>query len=305
MILWLHFWSNPYASDLVPVTARANANAYAFTKSFERNPSCIVIFGMAYTHHRAFSFVCCSAYMHKAKSPICCHLCNPVATIVNQLHSTQSYVYIRNNAKTIADIVVCQPLRTTNMTTYNIKTGAREAVERICEAYGFTSRLQLSNYLGMSASALSTRIMRDNFPADLVLLCALETGASIYWLTTGDGVKFDPVASDTKRVSAYKIEGGDMLRQASFICDKAMLPDYKGELKIITDVKTKYFVDIADYQVTDGRFLIEYSGAKSVKDVSLLPGNKLRIDWGKYPIDCEVADVNLLGKVVAIYMVNE
>ncbi|EIZ9128729.1 phage repressor protein CI [Cronobacter turicensis] len=191
------------------------------------------------------------------------------------------------------------------MTTFNIKTGAREAVERICDAYGFTSRLQLANYLGMSASSLSTRIMRDNFPADLVLLCALETGASIHWLTTGEGVKFDPVTSDTSRIAAYKIEGAELIRQASFICDKAMLPNYKGELQIITDGQAKYFVDVAEYQATDGKFLIEYSGAKSIKELTLLPGNKLRIDWGKYPLDCDVSDVTLLGKVVAVYLVSE
>ncbi|EJG0604775.1 phage repressor protein CI [Cronobacter sakazakii] len=191
------------------------------------------------------------------------------------------------------------------MTTFNIKTGAREAVERICDAYGFTSRLQLANYLGMSASSLSTRIMRDNFPADLVLLCALETGASIHWLTTGVGVKFDPVTSDTSRIAAYKIEGAELIRQASFICDKAMLPNYKGELQIITDGQAKYFVDVAEYQATDGKFLIEYSGAKSIKELTLLPGNKLRIDWGKYPLDCDVSDVTLLGKVVAVYLVSE
>ncbi|WP_421532905.1 phage repressor protein CI [Lelliottia amnigena] len=191
------------------------------------------------------------------------------------------------------------------MKTYNIKTGAREAVERICEAYGFTSRLQLSNYLGMSASALSTRIMRDNFPADLVLLCALETGASIYWLTTGDGIRFDPIASDTYRVPAYKIEGADLVRQASFIFDKAMLPNYKGEIQIITDGNASYFVDVANYPNTDGKFLIEYSGAKSIKEITLLPGNKLRIEWGKYPLDCDLTDVQILGKVVATYVVNE
>lgn len=191
------------------------------------------------------------------------------------------------------------------MTTYNIKTGAREAVERICEAYGYTSRLQLANYLGMSASALSTRIMRDNFPADLVLLCALETGASIYWLTTGEGVRFDQVASDTCRVPAFKIEGSEIQRQASFIYDKAVLPDYKGELQIITDGKVKYFIDIASYPAADGKFLIEYSGTKSIKELTVLPGNKLRIDWGKYPIDCDITDVSLLGKVVATYLVSE
>lgn len=189
------------------------------------------------------------------------------------------------------------------MTTYNIKTGAREAVERICEAYGYTSRLQLANYLGMSASALSTRIMRDNFPADLVLLCALETGASIHWLTTGEGVRFEQ-ASDLSRIPAYKIEGAELLRRSSFIYDKALLPDHKGELQIITDGKVSYFVDVAAYQATDGDFLIEYSGAKSIKGITLLPGNKLRIDWGKYPIDCEVSDVLIIGKVVAKYMVE-
>ncbi|MGK3227625.1 phage repressor protein CI [Enterobacter soli] len=191
------------------------------------------------------------------------------------------------------------------MKSYNIKTGAREAVERICEAYGFTSRLQLSNYLGMSASALSTRIMRDNFPADLVLLCALETGASIEWLTTGEGVTFDAATSDTCRIPAYKIEGAELVRQASYLFDKAMLPNYKGELQIITDGNASYFVDVGNYANSDGRFLIEYSGAKSIKELTLLPGNKLRIDWGKYPLDCDISDVALLGKVVATYLVSE
>lgn len=191
------------------------------------------------------------------------------------------------------------------MKTFNIKTGAREAVERICEAYGFTSRLQLSNYLGMSASALSTRIMRDNFPADLVLLCALETGASILWLTTGEGVRFDTAISDTCRIPAHKIEAGTLVRQSSFLFDKAMLPDYKGEIQIITDGNVSYFVDVADYANSDGKFLIEYSGTKSIKELTLLPANKLRIDWGKYPLDCDVSDVALIGKVVATYMVSE
>ncbi|HEC2576522.1 TPA: phage repressor protein CI [Raoultella ornithinolytica] len=201
--------------------------------------------------------------------------------------------------------VVCQPLRTTKVKKYNIKTGARDAVSRICEVYGFTSRLQLAHYLEMSPSALGTRIMRDNFPADLVLRCALETGASIYWLTTGQGATFDHLASDTVRIPSLKIEGSELVRCSSFIYDKALLPNFSGELQIITDGSVRYFVDLAEYPATDGKFLIEYSGTKSIKELTLLPGNKLRIDWGKYPVDCAVSDVDLLGKVVATYLVNE
>ncbi|HHK9526953.1 phage repressor protein CI [Enterobacter hormaechei] len=191
------------------------------------------------------------------------------------------------------------------MQKYNIKTGAREAVARICEVYGFTSRLQLAQYLEMSPSALGTRIMRDNFPADLVLRCALETGASIYWLTTGEGATFDHLASDTLRIPAYKISNNELTRQASFIYDKALLPNYSGELQIIKDDNVTYFVDIFSHQATDGKYLIEYSGTKSIKELTLLPGNKLRIDWGKYPVDCDISDVTLVGKVVATYLVNE
>ncbi|EPU4032606.1 phage repressor protein CI [Enterobacter asburiae] len=191
------------------------------------------------------------------------------------------------------------------MQKYNIKTGAREAVARICEVYGFTSRLQLAQYLEMSPSALGTRIMRDNFPADLVLRCALETGASIYWLTTGEGATFDHLASDTLRIPAYKISNNELMRQASFIYDKALLPNYSGELQIIKDDNVTYFVDIYSHQATDGKYLIEYSDTKSIKELTLLPGNKLRIDWGKYPVDCDISDVTLVGKVVATYLVNE
>lgn len=190
------------------------------------------------------------------------------------------------------------------MEKYNIKTGAREAVARMCEVYGFTSRLQLANYLEISPSALGTRIMRDNFPADLVLRCALETGASIYWLTTGEGSTYDHLASDTVRIAAYKISGTELIRRSSYIFDKALLPEHSGELQTITDGETTYFVDIASHPVNDGKFLIEYSKTKSIKELTLLPGNKLRIDWGKYPVDCDIDDVAVLGKVVATYVVN-
>ncbi|HBH7064232.1 bacteriophage CI repressor [Enterobacter cloacae] len=191
------------------------------------------------------------------------------------------------------------------MQKHNIKTGAREAVARICEVYGFTSRRQLAQYLEMSPIALGTRIMRDNFPADLVLKCALETGASIYWLTTGEGATFDHFASDTLRIPAYKISNNELMRQASFIYDKALLPNYSGELQIIKDDNVTYIVDIYSHQATDGKHLIDYSDTKSIKELTLFPGNKLRIDWGKYPVDCDISDLMLVGKVVATYLVNE
>lgn len=187
----------------------------------------------------------------------------------------------------------------------NLETGARAGIERICEAYGFTSRNQLAQHLGITNSSLGSRILRDNFPADIAVKCSLETGASLHWLVTGEGKVFETVISDTIRIPSFRLDGSTMVRQLSYIYDKALLPEYKGEINIINDEKIKYLIDIADYKLTDGKYFIEYSDTKSIKDLTILPGNKLRIDWGKYPIDCELSDVRIIGKVLATYLVNE
>lgn len=146
--------------------------------------------------------------------------------------------------------------------------------------------------------------MRDNFPADIAIRCSLETGASLHWLVTGEGATFDLLASDTIRIPAYKIEGAKLLKTTSIIFDKVLLPDNNGDLEIITDGNTRYLVDKASYPPGDGKFLIEYSDTQSIKELTLLPGNKLRIDWGKYPLDCDANDLKIIGKVLMTMVIN-
>ncbi len=37
--------------------------------------------------------------------------------------------------------------------------------------------------------------MRDSTPADIAIRCALETGASLRWLVTGEGAMFDHLSA--------------------------------------------------------------------------------------------------------------
>ncbi|MGP9437764.1 phage repressor protein CI [Ewingella sp. AOP8-B2-18] len=187
----------------------------------------------------------------------------------------------------------------------NLETGARPAIERICEAYGFTSRLQLANHLGISNGSLGNRIIRDNFPADIVLRCALETGASIQWLSFGEGNSFNHVESDTVRLPALKLEAGLMVKISSIIFDKVMIPRSPESVNVVKDGSVMYLVDSSIKDVKDGKWLIEFNGTHSVRDLTQLPGDKIRIDAGKYPIDSDKKDVNILGKVVATFLVNE
>ena len=68
--------------------------------------------------------------------------------------------------------------------------GGKEVIARILEAYGFNTRISLCNQLGVSQSTMANRYARDTFPADWVIVCHLETGASLIWLSTGVGSKF-------------------------------------------------------------------------------------------------------------------
>ncbi len=187
----------------------------------------------------------------------------------------------------------------------NLETGARPAIERICEAYGFTSRLQLAQHLGISNGSLGNRIIRDNFPADIVLRCALETGASIQWLSFGEGNCFNNVEADTVKIPSFKLSDGKLLNTSSVIFDKVMLPAHIGTLNVIKDGGVTYFVDVGEQPIKDGKWLIEFTGNISIRDLMLLPGEKVRIDTGKYPIDGDLKDVRSLGKVVATYLVKE
>ncbi|MEH2761096.1 helix-turn-helix transcriptional regulator, partial [Klebsiella pneumoniae] len=54
-------------------------------------------------------------------------------------------------------------------------------------AYGFNTQIALVEHLQASKSTMANRMLRDSFPADWVIQCALETGISLLWLITGQG----------------------------------------------------------------------------------------------------------------------
>lgn len=74
-----------------------------------------------------------------------------------------------------------------NKIKINPNQGGKAAIERLVEAYGFTTRQALADHLDVSKSTLANRYMRDTFPADWIIQCALETGVSLRWLSTSEG----------------------------------------------------------------------------------------------------------------------
>ncbi|ECJ3933966.1 phage repressor protein [Citrobacter freundii] len=67
--------------------------------------------------------------------------------------------------------------------------GAAPAIERILSAYGLSSQKELGEKLGIYANNISSWLARDSVPGNVFVECALETGADIGWLVTGELAK--------------------------------------------------------------------------------------------------------------------
>lgn len=183
----------------------------------------------------------------------------------------------------------------------NFNSSAKEVIERICEAYGFSSRLQYAQYVGISNGSLGNRITRNNFPADLILRCALETKASIEWLSFGTGKMFNHTESDIAHLDAFNLVDGKLQMASSVMFDKVMMPNEYHKIEIINYLSDSYFIERRFSSVDEGKWLVEFSGKCSFNDLQLIPGNKIRMDGGKYPIDCDPEDIKAIGKVIAVY----
>lgn len=175
--------------------------------------------------------------------------------------------------------------------------GGRGAIERMVEAYGFSTRQALCEQLGVSKSTLATRYMRDSFPSDWVIQCSLETGASLRWLTTGCGVTFENSREDLIEIPRKKLIDGKLYDSNFFIFDKALLP---GDISIptIIAVQREYFlIDQKFESVTDGEWAIAIDTTISIRRIIRLPNNKIRVTHKESNFECNLDDVSFIGKV--------
>lgn len=62
---------------------------------------------------------------------------------------------------------------------------AVDVLERILSAYGFTMQKELSDKLGIAKSNVASWLQRGQVPGNVLVQCALDTGADVKWLVTG------------------------------------------------------------------------------------------------------------------------
>lgn len=182
----------------------------------------------------------------------------------------------------------------------DFNSGGKKVIERLVEAYGFTTRQALCDHLGVSKSTMATRYMRDIFPADWVLQCVMETNVSVDWLVTGNGemsARTDGALSD---VVINELKNGEMIALGTRKIDTFFLnSEIKSPIAIRFDRKI-FICDKQDTTVSDGQWLLDIEGKLSIKKINLIPVKKLLITGDDFSFECEVSDINLIAKVYSI-----
>lgn len=183
-------------------------------------------------------------------------------------------------------------------------SGGKIVLRRILDAYGFTLQKQLGDHLNIPSGTMSAWVRREHFPGDVVIVCALDTGVSLYWLATGIGeMRENKETTLTERVASsvikkFRLENGELKTSGNWLTDPSMLPDSYEDCIFVEGMGSSWLVDTSASKIGNGRWLISIDGAMDVFNVIRLPGNKARLSNGTAEFECNLSDITPSGAVV-------
>ena len=102
---------------------------------------------------------------------------------------------------------------------------SKNVVNRMVNAYKLKTVKALCSHFDVGLSVITNRILRNSFPAEYVIQCALETGADLSWLCTGegetniDGIKTEKKSIELSSEALEKLERIAALKSSGAITD--------------------------------------------------------------------------------------
>ncbi|BEH73736.1 phage repressor protein [Salmonella enterica] len=174
-------------------------------------------------------------------------------------------------------------------------------LDRLIEAYGFTSKLMLAQHFDLAASSLSGRYRRGGFPSDMVVRCMAETGVTLEWLATGEGRKFNDQELDVMKFPRKKLVDGQLYDSGHVMFDKVFFQagtPLPSAPFCVQDEKTQYILDKNFTEVFDGEWLVDIEGKTSMRTLTRIPVRKVRVSGVGMAFDCAIDDISIIGRVV-------
>lgn len=186
-----------------------------------------------------------------------------------------------------------------------LSSGGRAVLSRIMEAYGFKTQKELGEYLNISSGTISTWVRREYFPGDVVITCALDTGASLEWLATGEmGIasQEETAASGIPMISKKLLLAGKLDEDGFCYIDETFVPDGVNlkNLNFVRSGKSSWLIEMGVNELSNGSWLLDIDGTLDVYAVSKRPGNKLRVIGPDGEFECSKNEVIAKGLIVVI-----
>lgn len=195
-------------------------------------------------------------------------------------------------------------------------SGGRDAINRLIKAYNFSSRQQLCEHLSVSKSTMANRYLRDSFPAEWVIQCALETGISLLWLATGQGDMFTSDECDKSlktetsvivrplskivapSIKHAELKNGELQSEDEILLDNRLLDSESVNSLFVKTATDSFIVDTSVKQLSNGYWLVDIDGVKSIVKVARIPGNKIVVHQDESSFECSVDDIEVVGRAV-------
>lgn len=187
-------------------------------------------------------------------------------------------------------------------------SGGKEVLQRIMQAYGFTMQKELGDHLDIPSGTMSAWVRREHFPGDVVIVCALDTGASLYWLATGIGPmneqhtqvqpeQLTALPAGLRQITKYSIHTGQLTENGTWFCDASLIDSTVVNPALVEKNGQRWCVDLDAKNIANGRWLVDVDGTADVYDVARLPGNRLSVKNSSSQFECLVDEVNCVGMV--------
>ncbi|AYN27700.1 phage repressor protein CI [Buttiauxella sp. 3AFRM03] len=185
---------------------------------------------------------------------------------------------------------------------FNANFNNEALLNRICEVYGFTQKIQLANHFKIAASSLQNRYTRGNMSYDFAVHCALETGADLRWLMTGEGDKnlssVEP--NPSKELPFFTLSEGNLNNLGVLSIDNQLFSKQLKNAICIKSESSSYITE-KDAPLADGLWVVDVEGAISLRELTVLPGKRLHVAGGKVPFECGIEEIKMVGRVVGVY----
>lgn len=182
----------------------------------------------------------------------------------------------------------------------DLRKGGKAAIERMLEAYGFTTKQALCQQLGISSSTLANRYLRDTFPADYIIQCALETGASLQWLVTGESNLDGHVRE--KNIILKKLINNQLENIGSYKVDTRITPDFPTNIFALKlNNNDIYLISSSLKRPQNGLWLVNIDSEYFIKKITKLPDGKVKIEEGEHSFISKANELNIEGGVICIH----